>query len=71
MLLGTFLCRKVEKSKKPPGPPLQHIAFGEKANAASANKVRGFVVSNFKIGLEREHVSKVKVEPLGEYLTTT
>ena len=66
----SFYTSEVSKVKKSTPRPTKHSIWRKKSRGQT-KIVSVFIVSNFKICLEREHVSKLKVEPLGEYLTTT
>ena len=57
---------KLQKVKKTTGTPTKHSVW-QKKHRSQIKKTLVFIVPNFKICFECERVSKLKVEPLGEY----
>ena len=58
---------ELQKVKKLTANPTKHSVWRKK-HRSQTQKGIGFIVQNSKIFLECEHVSKLKAEPLGEYL---
>ena len=68
--LGVLFYVGRSKSQKNHRESLKRSVWRKKTHR-ERKKVRGFIVSNFKIGLECEHLSKENVEPLRKYLITS